>query len=258
DVGMVDVEDDHLGGATSFASGLDNAGEGVETFHEAERTAGGASAAETFGGGAQRREIGSGTAAPLEEHAFGLGESENRVERIFYRIDEAGGALRIAVAGDAEFDLLRLRIPVPVASVGVGLDAIAADVEPDGRIEGGVLANEDVDELVVESGSVFGRLEVALGQSPVANGFGDPGDERADSGFALGRADLAVQVFRGDDVGRGHRPVFGNFDVFLLEDHIALRVGDLSETEIPFEFVVGRDAGLGEEAAEGETGGGLL
>jgi hypothetical protein len=37
-----------------------------------------------------------------------------------------------------------------------------------------------------------------------------------------------------------------------------LGVGDLSEAEIPFEFIVGRDAGLGEEAAEGETGGGLL
>ena len=195
DVGMVDVEDDHLGGAASFAAGLDDAGEGVETFHEAERAAGGASAAEAFGGGTQRREIGSGAAAPLEEHAFGLRESEDGVERIFYRVDEAGGALRLAVAGDAELDLLRLRIPVPVAGVGIGLDAVAADVEPDGRIEGGVLADEDVDELVVESGTVFGSLEVALGQSPVADGFGDAGDELADSGLALGRADFAVQIF---------------------------------------------------------------
>ena len=44
-VGMVDVEDDHLGGAAGLASGLDYSGEGVEAFHEAERTAGGASAA---------------------------------------------------------------------------------------------------------------------------------------------------------------------------------------------------------------------
>src|SRR4029077_17054986 len=55
DVGMGDVWDAHLGGAPSLASGLDDAGEGVETFHEAERAAGGASAAEAFGGGAQRR-----------------------------------------------------------------------------------------------------------------------------------------------------------------------------------------------------------
>ena len=43
DVRMVDIEDDHLGGAASLAAGLDDAGEGVEAFHEAERTAGGAS-----------------------------------------------------------------------------------------------------------------------------------------------------------------------------------------------------------------------
>ena len=196
--------------------------------------------------------------APLEEHAFGFRQREDGIERVFYRVDEAGGALRLAVAGDSEFDLLGLRIPVPVAGVGVGLDAVAAYVEPDGRVEGGVLADEDVDEFVVEGCSVFGSFEIALGQSPVADGFGDAGDELADSGFALGRADLAVQVFRGHDVGRGHGPVFGDFDVFLFEDHVALGVGDLGEAEIPFEFVVGRDAGLGEEAAEGETGGGLL
>src|ERR1700723_1120539 len=80
DVRMVNVEDDHLGGAASLASGLDDTGEGVEAFHEAERAAGGAPAAETLGGGAQRREICSGAAAPLEEHAFGLGESEDGVE----------------------------------------------------------------------------------------------------------------------------------------------------------------------------------
>ena len=101
-------------------------------------------------------------------------------------------------------------------------------------------------------------LEVALSHSPVADGFGDAGDELANSGFALGSADLAVQVFRGHDVGGGHRPVFGDFDVLLLEDHVALGIGDLSEAEIPFDFVVGGNAGLGEEAAEGEAGGLLL
>ncbi len=60
DVGMVDVEDDHLGGAASFAAGLDDAGEGVESFHEAERAAGGAAAGESFGRTAQGREIRAG------------------------------------------------------------------------------------------------------------------------------------------------------------------------------------------------------
>ncbi len=162
--------------------------------------------------------------------------------------------MRLAVAGDAELDLLGARIPVPVASVGIGFDAIAADVEPDGRVEGGVLADKDVDEFVVEGCTVFGSFEVALGQSPIADGFGDAGDELADSGLALGRADLTVQIFARDDVGRGHGPVFGDFDVFLFEDDTAVRVGDLGKAEIPLEFVVGGDAGLGEEAVEGQAG----
>ena len=44
DVGMVDIEDDHLGSAASLAAGLDDAGEGVEAAHEAERAGGSASA----------------------------------------------------------------------------------------------------------------------------------------------------------------------------------------------------------------------
>ncbi len=190
---MVDVENDHLGGAASFAAGLDDAGESVETFHEAERAAGGAATGEGFGGSAQRREIRASAAAPLEEHAFRFRQREDGVERVFHRVDEAGGALGLGISGDAEFDLLGLRIPVPVAAVGVGLDAVAAYVEPDGAVEGGVLADEDVNEFVVESCAVVGGLEVALRHTPVANGFGDAGDELADSGFTLGRADLAVQ-----------------------------------------------------------------
>ena len=166
DIGMVHVEDDHLGGATRLAAGLDDAGEGVKAFHEAERTAGGAAAAEAFGGRTQRRKIRAGAGSPLEEHAFGLRESEDGIERVFHRVDEAGRALRGAVAGDAELDALRGRVPVPVLGVGVGLDAVASDVEPDRRVEGGVLAQQDVREFVVESGAVFRRLEISSATNP--------------------------------------------------------------------------------------------
>ncbi len=46
DIRMVDVEDDHLGGAAGLAAGLDDAGEGIEAAHEAERAGGGAAAGE--------------------------------------------------------------------------------------------------------------------------------------------------------------------------------------------------------------------
>jgi len=103
---------------------------------------------------------------------------------------------------------------MPVAGVGVGLDAVAANVEPDGELKAAVLADENVNEFVVEGWHVFGSLEVALVESPVADGFGDAGNECADSGLALGRADFSVQIFGGDDVGRGHGPVFGTSTSF--------------------------------------------
>ncbi len=99
DVGMVDVEDDHLGGAAGLAAGLDDAGEGVEAAHEAEGAGGGAAAGELFVGAADGGEVGAGAGSPLEEHAFGLGEVEDGVEGVGDGVDEAGGALGVAVAG---------------------------------------------------------------------------------------------------------------------------------------------------------------
>ncbi len=90
--------------------------------------------------------------------------------------------------------------------------------------------------------------------APVANGLSDAGDEGAHAALALGRAERAVQIFAGDNVGRRHRPVLGDLDVFLLEDDAALRVGDLRQAQLPLELVVRRDAGRGEEALEGQAG----
>ena len=166
--------------------------------------------------------------------------------------------MRILVADCAVFHALGLGIPVPVARVGVGLDAIATDVEPYRRIEGRLLLQEQVGEFVVEDGRVVVAAEVSALDAPVANGLSDAGHELADAGLALGRVERAVQILAGDDVGRGHRPVLGDLDVFLLEDDAAVRVGDLRQTELPLKLVVRRDAGLGEEALEGQAGGALL
>src|SRR5271166_2556258 len=174
---MVDVEDDHLGGASRLAAGLDDAGEGVEALHEAEWAAGRSAAGERFSGGAQRRQVGACTRSPLEEHAFGLGEGQDAVERIVYRVDEAGRALRITIAGTAVFHALGfgMPVPVPVLRVGVGLDAIAAHVEPYRRVERRLLLQEQVRELVVEDGRVIITAEVAALDAPVANGLSHAG-----------------------------------------------------------------------------------
>ena len=147
---------------------------------------------------------------------------------------------------------------MPVLRVGVGLDAIAADVEPHRRIECRLLLQQQVSKLVMEDGRVIVAAEVSTLDAPVANGFGDAGHQLAHAGLALGRVERAVQIFAGDNVGRRHRPVLGDLDVFLLEDDAAVRVGDLRQTQLPLELVVRRDAGLGEEALEGQPGRALL
>ncbi len=147
---------------------------------------------------------------------------------------------------------------MPVLRVGVGLDAIAAHVEPYRRIEGRLLLQQQVGELVVEDGRVVVAAEVSALDAPVANGLGHAGHQLAHAGLALRRVERAVQIFAGDDVGRRHRPVLGDLDVLLLEDDAALRVGDLRQAQLPLELVVGRDAGLGEEALEGQAGRALL
>ncbi len=253
DVGMIDVKDDHLGGTAGLAAGLDDAGEGVEAAHEGERARSGASAREGFHGAADAREVGAGAGSPLEEHALGLGEGQDGVERVIDGVDEAGGALRLAVAGDGELDGAGMRVPVPVLCVGVGLQPVAPDVEPDRRVEGDLLIDEQVAEFGVEDFSVVRGGEVAALHAPVANGLSDAGDQGADAGLALGGSKLAMQVLRSDDICRGHRPVRGDLDVLLFEDELALEVLDDCVTKLPGDIIEGRDPGLCEVAREGEA-----
>ncbi len=253
---MVYVENDHFGGAAGFAAGFDDSGEGVEAAHEGEGAGGGAAAGEGLHGASDGGEVGAGAGAPLEEHAFGFGEGEDGVEGVLDGVDEAGGALGLGVAGGGEADLALIGIPVPVLGVGVGLEAVAADVEPDGGVEGDLLVQEEVDEFGIKGLGVFGGGEVAIADAPVTDGFSDAGDKGADAGLALWCADEAVEVLGGDDVGRGHGPVDGGFDVLLLEDEVALPILDDGVAELPRDLVVGAYARGGEEAFEREALGG--
>src|SRR5580693_8744861 len=109
---------------------------------------------------------------------------------------------------------------------------------------------------------VFGGGEIAAVNTPVTDGFCHPADQLADTGFAgakltLSGAYMAVQVLGSHDVGRGHRPVDRNFDVFLLEDGSAGGVRDGGGTALPSHLAVRRDAWLGEEAGAVHAAGGF-
>ena len=95
---MIGVEDHHLRGAPGLAAALDDAGKRIEALHEAERTGSAAAARQDGIFFAERRKIGPGAGSPLEQHAFGFGEIENRLQRVGDGVDEAGRALRMVLA----------------------------------------------------------------------------------------------------------------------------------------------------------------
>ena len=226
DVGVVNVEDDHLGGAASLAARLDDAGEGVEPFHEADRPGGGAAAGEGLGGAAQVAEVGAGAGAPLEEHAFALGKVHDGFHAVVERLDEAGRALR---------------------------PRRHTHVEPDRGVESDHLVEQQVGELVAEDGVVFSGGKVAAIPAPVGQGVGHAADQLAHARFALRSAAVAVEVFAGDDIGGGLRPIFGDLHVMLLEDNLALLVGDGGGALLPLHLIVGGNALAREQPMELQT-----
>ena len=108
-------------------------------------------------------------------------------------------------------------------------------------------------EFLVENFGVVIGGEVAHVPAPFADGIGDPADQLLDGTFALFGAHHAVEIFGDHDVGGGLRPALGDLDVFLLENHLALFVGDGGGTQFPFDFVEGVGSLFGEHALELEA-----
>ncbi len=226
DVRMIHVQDHHLRGAARLAAGLDHAGKRVEALHEADRAGGDAAAGECFAASAQGGEIRARARAPLEEHPFGLGQVHDRFHVVLDGVDEAGRALRLG---------------------------LHAHVEPHGRIEGHFLLDQQVRQFVAEGVTRRGVGEVAALLAPADDRVHDAADELAHGIFALRRVELAVEIFRRDDVCRGLRPAFRHFHIFLAENHLALFVADLRDAAFPFDSVKGSSAPVGKVSLEFEA-----
>ena len=92
---------------------------------------------------------------------------------------------------------------------------------------------------------------------PVGDGVDDAADQLLDRAFALGRADVAAEIFRDDDVGGLLRPGLRHLDVALLEHDLALFVADDGIAHFPFDLVEGVGARGREVSRELEARGGL-
>ncbi len=229
---------------------LDHAGEGVEALHEGERTGGAAAAGQHGILLPQGREIGARARSPFEQHAFGLGEVENGFERIPDGDDEAGGALRPQHAGFELGDAIGLLVVDPA----VAARFLDPHIEPDRRVEAGLLGEHQVGEFGAEIFTVGIGLEIAVLLAPIGDSVHHALDQLGHAGLAVRRPELAVKVLAGDDIGGGLRPVHGHFDIALLEDDGALVVADGSGAGLPLNLIVGGFARFepgGEKAREG-------
>ncbi len=137
---------------------LHHRGHLVVDAHEGERAAGLAAAGELFAVGAERREVGAGAGAELEEHGLAAGELHDVFHVVFDALDEAGRALRELVRVFGLHDVSRLRVPAPVAlRARDAVLVVEADVEPDGRVERPVLMQAEPGQLAVEAFAVVRR-----------------------------------------------------------------------------------------------------
>ena len=161
-----------------------------------------------------------------------------------------------------DFVPLMERILPDIASKGIRVTSNAGGVNPrgcaeavlevarrlglQGKVRVGLVTGDDIlgrlDELIarghpladMETGRPLSEIRdkvlsanAYLGMAPIVEALRGGANvvvtgRVTDTGLTLGRAELAVKVLAGNDVRRGHRPVFGNLDFFLFEDDVAL------------------------------------
>ena len=89
DVGVIDVEDDHLRGPPGRAAGLDRARRGVGAAHERHRAAGGAARGQQLLAGTDAGQVDAGPGAALEDQALFPVPLQDRVHGVVDGQDEA-------------------------------------------------------------------------------------------------------------------------------------------------------------------------
>ena len=110
------------------------------------------------------------------------------------------------------------------------------DIEPDWRIERSMLVDAQPSQFIEVDLAIF-LAEIAIPNTPIRDGSANAMNKLADGGFPLRGVLLPVKVFGYHDLGGQERPRLGHLDVLLLEDHLAVVVGDFGHPLFPFDLV---------------------
>ena len=114
---------------------------------------------------------------------------------------------------------------------------LEADVEPDRTVEGGLLIDEQVFQVVAERLEVVVAREVALLLRPGSNGVDDTANQLFDAPLAVRSADDAAEILGNNDIGRLLRPESRDFHIALLEDNRSLFIADDGRAHLPLNLV---------------------
>ena len=118
DVGVIDVDDHHLGGAARRAAGLDRARRAVADLQEAHQAGGAAAARKLFVLAAQRGKVGAGAGAVFEQARLAHPQVHDAAlvdEVVGDGLDEAGVRLRMLVGRLRLDELAGLEVDVIMA-----------------------------------------------------------------------------------------------------------------------------------------------
>ena len=286
DVGVVDVDHHHLGGAARRAARLDGARRAVADLQEAHQAGRAAAARQLLAFAAQHREIGAGAGAVFEQPRLAHPQVHDAAlvdEVVGDALDEAGMRLRMLVGGFRLGQLAGERVDVEMALAGT-VDAVGpvqAGVEPLRRIRRHALGGEHVGELVAEGERIVLGGEIAALPAPIGPGAGEPVEHLPRVGLgdvALGLGQLGerglvghrapqeggdvvlldllqphrhaglAEIFLGEDVGRDLGELRRHVDVVEPEHDRAVRVADLRKRLAELDLRIGRLTGLGETA----------
>ena len=283
DVGMIDVDDHHLGGAARGAARLDGARGAVADLEEAHQAGGFAAAGEPLAFAAQPGEIRAGAGAVFEQPRLAHPQVHDPAlvdEIVGDRLDEAGVRLRMLVGGGRLHHFAGLVVDVemalarPVDAVG----PVQAGVEPLRRVRRHHLHREHVAQLVEEGLRIAFGSEIAALESPVGPGAGEAVEHLlarglADDALSLGQivqrllvGDAAPQpgrdallldllqarghaglaeIFLRQHVGGDLRPCLRHLDVVGAEDDRAVGIADFARGQPEHDIRVGRLAFFG-------------
>ena len=277
DVRMVDVDDDHLGGAARGAARLDGAGGAVADLQERHEAGRLAAAGQLLALAAQPGEVGAGAGAVFEQARLAHPQVHDAAlvdEVVLDALDEAGMRLRVLVGrrrlGELAGDVVDVEMALAGAVDAVG--PVQPGIEPLRRVRRAHLQGEHGAQLVVEGARILLGREIAalpapigpaageavedllgrgLGHAALALGQGREGGLVGDRAPQPGRDAVLLDLFEArrdpglaeillrQHVGGDLAPRFRHLDPGLPEDDRAVRILDLADGETE------RDGGIG-------------